>query len=250
MPCTPKRARTLLEAGRAAVFRRAPFTIILKAETGRVSQPLALKIDPGSKTTGLALVLKGKTGKQCIWGTELAHRRPAIKPKLQARRSLRASRRNRTLRHRPARFLNRTRPTGWLPPSLMHRVLTTVSWARRLDRFTSLDSFSIELVSFDTQKLMNPDIQGQAYQKGTLFGTELRAYLLHLWDGKCAYCEKKGEEVEHLVPRSRAGSDRISNLVLSCRKCNELKGKRTLEEFLTKKLTLLKRIREQQQVSL
>ncbi|WP_415790677.1 RNA-guided endonuclease IscB, partial [Deinococcus saxicola] len=144
MPCTPKRARMLLTAGRAAVWRRYPFTIILKQVSGTQSQPLALKIDPGSKTTGMALVLNGKTGRRCIWGAELAHRGLAIKLRLLARRALRSSRRSRKLRYRPARFLNRTRQAGWLPPSLMHRVLTTLSWARKIDRFTMMDSFSLE----------------------------------------------------------------------------------------------------------
>lgn len=246
MPCTAKRARKMLEQGKAAVFRRYPFTVILKSEAAKQSQPLALKLDPGSKTTGMALVMEGKTGRKCIWGAELKHRGMAIKMKLQARRALRSSRRNRKLRHRPARFLNRTKPSGWLPPSLMHRVLTIKSWAKRLDRFTMLDSFSMELVSFDTQKMMNPDIQGEDYQKGTLFGTEVKAYLRHKWDDQCAYCGKKGEEVEHLVPRSRGGSNRIANLVWSCRKCNEKKDSLTLEEFLAKKPAVLRKIQEQQ----
>ena len=164
----------------------------------------------------MALVLDGKHGKKAIWGAELHHRGRVIRDALTSRRQLRSSRRSRKLRHRPARFLNRTKPEGWLPPSLMHRVLTVISWAKRLDRWTPLDSFSMELVSFDTQKMMNPDIQRQDYQRGTLFGTEVRAYLMHKWEGKCAYCGKqeKGLEVEHLVPRSRGGSNRVSNLVM------------------------------------
>ncbi|WP_084046068.1 RRXRR domain-containing protein [Deinococcus hopiensis] len=155
MPCTPKRARKMLEGGKAAVFRRFPF-ISPKAETGKQPQPLTLKLGPGRLAAGMPLVLGGKTGKQCIWGPELIHRGPAVKQSLIARRALRASRRSRTLRHRPAEFLNRTKPEGWLPPSLMRRVLTTGSWAKRLDRFTPLDAFSMELVSFDTQKPIKP----------------------------------------------------------------------------------------------
>ena len=56
-PVHPGRARLLLKQGKAAVWRRYPFTIILKRE---VDHPpldrLRLKLDPGSKTTGLALV--------------------------------------------------------------------------------------------------------------------------------------------------------------------------------------------------
>ncbi len=57
-PCTPARARHLLKQGRAAVFRRVPFTVILHDRTLAESVVHAhrLKIDPGSKTTGLAIV--------------------------------------------------------------------------------------------------------------------------------------------------------------------------------------------------
>ena len=246
MPCTAKRARKMLEQGRAAVWRRYPFTIILKSEAAKQSQPLALKLDPGSKTTGMALVMEGETRRKCIWGAELKHRGLAIKLKLQARRALRSSRRNRKLHHRPARFDNRTKPSGWLPPSLMHRVLTIISWAKRLDRFTMLDSFSMELVGFDTQKMMNTDIQREEYQKGTLFGTEVRAYLMHKWEGRCAYCGKEGKlEVEHVHPRSRGGSNSVNNLVVACRPCNEKKGNKSLAEFLAKKPAQLKRIQDE-----
>ncbi|WP_407542923.1 RNA-guided endonuclease IscB (plasmid) [Deinococcus radiomollis] len=252
MPCTSKRARKMLESGKAAVLRRHPFSIILRQEpSGRVTQPLTLKIDPGSITTGIALILEGQTGMQCIWGAELTHRGTFIRNKLIARRAIRSSRRNRTLRHRPARFQNRTRPAGWLPPSLMHRVLTIQSWASRLDRFVPLDSFSLELVSFDTQRLMNSAIQGAEYQQGTLYGSETRAYLMRKWAGACAYCQKTGKlEVEHLEPRSSGGSNRLSNLVMSCQPCNLKKGGKTLAEFLAKKPAQLARIKAQQKVSL
>ena len=37
--------------------------------------------------------------------------------------------------------------------------------------------------------------------------------------------------MEHIVPRSRGGSDRTSNLTLSCQPCNIAKGNRTAAEF-------------------
>jgi len=252
MPCSPKRARLMLERKEAAVFRRYPFTIILKKEpAARNLQPLAFKVDPGSKTTGLALVLEGRDGRQVIWGAELQHRGSAMKADLLARCALRFSRRSRKTRYRPARFMNRTKPAGWLPPSLMHRVFTTTTWAKRLDRLTSMDSVSMELVSFDTQRMQNAEIHGEQYQKGTLHGTELRAYLLNKWEGKCAYCGKEGSlEIEHLVPRSRGGSNRVSNLVVACRACNTKKGTQTLEEFLAKKPAQLRQIQAQLKIPL
>lgn len=56
MPCSEKRARLLLQRGRAAVARLAPFTIRLKDRVGGAVQTLRVKLDPGSKTTGIALV--------------------------------------------------------------------------------------------------------------------------------------------------------------------------------------------------
>jgi hypothetical protein len=57
MPCTPKRARLLLARGRAVVHRVKPFVIRLRDRRVEDStlQPLALKIDPGSKATGIVV---------------------------------------------------------------------------------------------------------------------------------------------------------------------------------------------------
>ena len=54
-PCKPSTARRLLGLGKAAVFRQFPFTIILKKEVDATPEPVELKLDPGSKTTGIAL---------------------------------------------------------------------------------------------------------------------------------------------------------------------------------------------------
>jgi hypothetical protein len=91
----------------------------------------------------------------------------------------------------------------------------------------------MELVKFDTQLLENPDISGVEYQQGTLYGYEVKEYLLEKFGRKCAYCGKTGVplEVEHIIPKSRGGSDRISNLTLACTPCNQKKNNRTAEEF-------------------
>ncbi|MFY9223432.1 MAG: RRXRR domain-containing protein, partial [Blastocatellia bacterium] len=55
--CHPGQARRLLNAGLAAVYKRFPFTIILKKEVSDPQlQTYQLKLDPGSKTTGVAIV--------------------------------------------------------------------------------------------------------------------------------------------------------------------------------------------------
>jgi 5-methylcytosine-specific restriction endonuclease McrA len=242
-PCNPARARILLSKGKAAVFRRFPFTIILKYPVKAAAvQEYQIKLDPGSKTSGIAIV---RNGRDVIWAANLNHRGWQIRKRIDDRRAFRRSRRNRKTRYRKARFMNRTKPKGWLPPSLNHRVRTILTWVSRFVRMIPISGFVQELVRFDTQKLNNPEISGIEYQQGELFGYEIREYLLEKWGRKCAYCGKQGIplEVEHIIPKSKGGSDRVGNLTLSCTKCNLKKGNKPVEQFLSKKPELLKKIK-------
>src|ERR1700694_5337555 len=126
-PVHPGRARLLLKAGKAAVLKYYPFTVILKTavELPQV-QPLRVKIDPGSHTTGIALV-NDQSG-QVLFAAELSHRGHEIKQALDDRRAVRRSRRARHTRYRKPKFDNRRRPKGWLAPSLMSRVYNTLTW--------------------------------------------------------------------------------------------------------------------------
>ncbi len=175
---------------------------------------------------------------------ELQHRGLAIKDSLETRSSVRRGRRARHTRYRQARFLNRKRPGGWLAPSLQHRVLTTNTWVKRLCKFAPITNIVQELVRFDLQQLENPEISGIEYQQGELAGYEVREYLLNKWDRKCAYCEAENIplQVEHIKPKAKGGTNRISNLCLACEKCNLKKGTQDIEKFLAKKPELLKKI--------
>ncbi len=239
-PVHPAQARLLLNQGKAAVWRRFPFTIILKTVSTEITKPVQLKIDPGSQTTGLALV----SNDAVIWGAELTHRGQAIKANLESRRSLRRGRRNRKTRYRQTRFLNRTRPKGWLTPSLEHRVQTTLTWVNRLRKFAPITGISQELVRFDTQALVNPEISGTEYQQGELQGYEVREYLLAKWGRKCVYCgaENTPLEIEHILAKSKGGTDRVSNLTLACHTCNQKKGNEPIEKFLHNKPDVLRRV--------
>jgi 5-methylcytosine-specific restriction endonuclease McrA len=231
-PCHPARARRLLSAGKAAVWRRYPFTLILKrAVLDAQPAPLRLKIDPGSRTTGLALV-HDVTG-QVVRAAELAHRGQRIHEALLARRALRRSRRQRHTRYRPMRSQNRRRAAAWLPPSLQSRVSNVLTWVAHLRRIAPVGALSQELVRFDMQLLDNPEISGVEYQQGTLAGYEVREYLLEKFQRRCAYCGATDVplQLEHLVPKIRGGTNRVSNLVIACERCNSAKGTHTAEEF-------------------
>ena len=230
-PCHPSVARKLLQNGKAAVYRRFPFTLILKRaiEVSEPVPPVTVKVDPGSKTTGIALVQSGKV----VFSAELTHRGQAIKDALESRRAIRRGRRQRNTRYRKPRFLNRTRPKGWLAPSLQSRVNNLQTWLVRFVKLCNVQAVSMELVRFDTQITQNAEVSGVEYQQGELAGYEVREYLLEKFSRKCCYCGKTDIplEIEHITPKSRGGSNRVSNLCLACRPCNQRKGNQTATEF-------------------
>ncbi len=246
MPCTPARARVLLSEQKAAVLHRFPFTLILKdaKPEARVST-LRLKIDPGAKTTGFAIV--NDTIGEIVWAAEISHRGEQVRNALTARRHVRRGRRSRHTRYREPRWRNRRRLAGWLAPSLVSRLQNVLTWVERLRRLCPIGAISYELVRFDTQLLQDPNIGSLDYQRGTLFGVELRHYLLAKWEHRCAYCQATGVplEVDPVVPQSRGGSDRVTNLVIACHSCNQNKADQSLEAFLADRPEVLARIQAQ-----
>jgi len=236
MPCSEKRARKLLGAGRARVHRLVPFVIRLIDRTADACefQALRIKLDPGSKSTGVALVRDREDEAAVLNLMELVHRGRQISEALTARRTMRRRRRG-NLRYRAPRFLNRTKPNGWLAPSLQHRVDATLAWVQRIRRWAPVASISTELVRFDMQALENPEISGVEYQQGTLAGYELREYLLEKWNRQCCYCDAKDTplNIEHLHPKARGGTNRASNLAIACVPCNQRKGAMPLDAFVS-----------------
>jgi hypothetical protein len=96
-PIYSAQARQLLRKKKAAIFRQFPFTLILKeSRTNSPVSPLRLKLDPGAKTTGIALV-NDSTG-EVVFASKLKHRGLAIREALTSRRKLRRSRRARQTR--------------------------------------------------------------------------------------------------------------------------------------------------------
>jgi 5-methylcytosine-specific restriction endonuclease McrA len=118
---------------------------------------------------------------------------------------------------------------------------------KRITKFAPIAEIRQELVRFDLQQLENPEISGVEYQQGELLGYEVREYLLNKWERKCTYCEIKDVplQVEHVKPKAKGGSNRISNLCLACDKCNKKKGTLDIKVFLAEKPDLLKKIQSQ-----
>lgn len=247
-PCTSARARILLSKGKASIFRTYPFTIILHDRVGGETQPLHYKIDQGSKTTGIALVSQNKSQDLVVWACNLEHRGHSISENLEKRMSIRRSRRNRKTRYRKPKWTNsmskaqmqhiNQRPKGWLAPSIRARLDNTVNLFNKLNRLSNITNVSIENVRFDMQKMEKPNIQGKEYQQGELFQFEAKERLLYTYKHTCAYCGGVSKdsilELEHIIPKSKGGTNRFSNLSIACRKCNLDKGSLLPDEWLLK----------------
>ena len=230
-PCHPAEARLLLSQGKAVVYRMYPFAIILRQPSFLDVQLLRVKIDPGSKVTGIAIV-DDKTGK-VIFAAEIFHRGEHIHLKLISRRATRRFRRQRKTRYRAPRFNNRAREPGWLPPSLESRIANIMTFMRRIISYCPIGAISLELVRFDMQLIQNPEISGIEYQRETLAGYEIREYLLEKYKRTCVYCSVHNVplEIEHIVPVSRGGISSLTNLALACKPCNQRKDNQTAHEF-------------------
>lgn len=226
MPTRAQKARKLLKTGKAKIVRYSPFCIQLLYATGEIAQKLVIGIDVGYKYIGYSVV----SATEEILAGEL-ELRSDIKRLLEKRKVYRRTRRGR-LWYRKPRFLNRGKE-GWLAPSIMHKFDSHVKLIGMLRTVLPIAGVIIEVATFDPQKMQNPEVKGVEYQQGTLQGYNVREYLLEKWGRKCAYCGKRDVslEIEHIIPKSRGGTNRASNLTLSCHECNQEKGARTAEEF-------------------
>jgi len=237
---TERRARILMEKRRACLYRVFPAVIIIKDLDSRKISELPsyrIKIDPGAKHTGIAII-RNETA-EVMFFMQIEQRGDLIhENKLDQARN-RRNRRNRETPYRRCKFkkgkYDSPREKGWLPPSVKSTADNVIVWVRRLTRWINITECSFESVRFDTQLMDNPDIEGMEYRHGELFGYELREYLLDKYGHECQYCHgASGDQVlewEHILPKSRKGSDSVKNATLSCSCCNREKHTKTAKEW-------------------
>ena len=148
------------------------------------------------------------------------------------RRIVRRNRHNRKTRYRPARFLNRTKPKGWLAPSVKSRADNVINFIKKYKKLINIDKVMVENVSFDVaQMTADTNLIGTDYQQGPLYQNKLRSFIFSRSNDKCVYCGAKATEIDHIIPRAKGGTNSIYNLVASCRSCNEKKSNLTLKAF-------------------
>ncbi|EQB74470.1 MAG: hypothetical protein AMDU4_FER2C00006G0012 [Ferroplasma sp. Type II] len=228
MPTTLGKARKLLKGKKAKVAFSNPFTIQLLYATGETKQPVTLGIDAGYKHIGFSALTERKelVSGEAVIRTDM--------PKLNVEKSMYRKGRRDKLWYRKPRFMNwGNNREGWLAPSIDHKLQTHIRLIEKLKKILPISDIIIEVASFDTQKMKNPEMSGIEYQQGELQGYEIREYLLEKFHRKCVYCGKTNIplEIEHLTPKSRGGSNTVDNLAISCHECNQKKNNLTAEEF-------------------
>lgn len=247
MPCKPSKARKLLKQGKAKVVKKEPFTIQLLYGSSGYKQKCIVGIDAGSKNVGIAVTTEDS---RVIYKAQVELRQD-IKENIETRRRLRRARRNRKTRYRKPRFLNRRRPEGWLPPSIRARVEAHYNLIKKLAQIIPIKEIRVEVGQFDTQALQNPDIQGIEYQNGEMKGFDSVKEYVKIRDGfKCHYAELRPDipcsdklTVDHIIPRSKGGTDNPSNLVCCCEAHNIAKGNMSYKEFTGKNTPKIKDFR-------
>ncbi|MHA2318465.1 MAG: RNA-guided endonuclease IscB, partial [Candidatus Hodarchaeales archaeon] len=243
MPTTPRKARILLKEEKAQVVRRAPFTIQLLYATGEAKKSIVLGIDTGYSIIGFSAVSEQKE----LLAGELILRKD-VSEKITERKMYRRNRRGK-LWYRKPRFLNRisSKKKGWLAPSIQHKLDSHIRLVEILKQSLPITKTIVEVASFDTQKLQNSTIKSIEYQQGSLFGYTVRNYLLEKWSHECVYCKKRNIqlEIEHIIPKSRGGTDRIDNLTISCRLCNLKKSNKLASECPPKLKKTIAKIQQQ-----
>lgn len=64
------------------------------------------------------------------------------------------------------------------------------------------------------------------------------------WNYKCAYCGSDEDlTLDHITPRSKGGTDRITNVICACNSCNHSKGHQSWHEwFMTQEFFTTERL--------
>ena len=244
MPCKPAKARKLLNAGKAKVIKRTPFTIKLLNGSSGYTQHIVAGMDTGSKHIGCAALSINGT---VLYQSEVQLRTDVSK-KMQQRAMYRNNRRGRKCRYRPARWANRAsmRKAGRLAPSLKSKLESHLREKKQVEAILPIEHWKVETASFDIHKRTNPEVSGVGYQQGIQKGFyNVKAFVLHRDSYKCQSGRKVKHStklhVHHKVFRSQDGTDAPSNLITLCETCHsdlhagkfELKEKKSKTKHAT-----------------
>ena len=261
MPTTPRKARKLLEGGKAIVYKRRPFTIQLNYKTGTTTQDTDFGVDTGTQHIGVAILSKDKV----IYKADIELRKSMEKRQLlEARAAFRRNRRYRKVRYRKCKFKFNTKRTysekpvtrkstkhknhwikeenhiqtsqheGWLPPSIQSKLDHHTNWIDAyLDVLPERTRLHIEVGRFDAARIENPKIHSELYQKGPQYDYEnVKAYVFARDGYKCRCCYAKAGskredgstvklKLHHILMKSKGATDNPKYIATVCDHCHD-----------------------------
>jgi hypothetical protein len=150
MPCTPAKARKLLESGKARKqwSKLGIFYIQLKFNPkSPTTQPLAIGIDPGSKFEAFSIV-----GTKSTVLNIMSEATDWVRRAVETRREMRRARRYRNTRRRPCRINNRPSHQNRLPPSTKARWDAKLRIVRQLKKIIPITTAVVEDIKARTKK--------------------------------------------------------------------------------------------------
>ena len=258
MPTTPRKARLLLQSGKAEVVRKIPFTIKLLYKTGCATQDIDIGIDTGSQHIGVSLVsenkvlskeeyaLRSSMEKRSLLETRKTYRRsrryrkvryrkPKFKPHTKRTYQEELVRRNKRLTHwkKEANTFDSNRQDGWLPPSIQSKVDHHIRIiGRYMEALPSKTRLHIETARMDIARIKDPTIHGEMYQRGRLYDEEnIKAYVFARDNYKCKVCNRKAGTkradnsvvkivAHHIDFRSKGATDNPDRMITVCDRCH------------------------------
>ena len=154
-------------------------------------------------------------------GDILRHKKPCKSIEFKAGEAEKP-RRAKAIKPAEPQINNRQREDGWLTPSGRALVQAHLSIYLEIAKFLPITNIGIEFVRFDFQKMQNANIQNWQYSKGPLYGFKsYKEYIDSEQHGHCIFCDQPNAEYHHIIPKSKGGTDRISNIIGVCRHHHE-----------------------------
>ena len=208
MPCSEAKARHLLDAKRAKVKHRTPFTIQMVVPTTHYTQEVIVSVDAGSKTIGIS---SGAKRKELL--AEEVNPRNDVVDNLSTRRKFRRERRNRKTRYRKPRFNNRvhSKHKGWLAPSVEVKIQEHFTAIKRICNLLPVKKVVVETAEFDLQLIKAVEEgksvpQGEDYQKGEILRQyNVRQYVLWRDGYTCQCCGAHAAKKRRQAPCASPG---------------------------------------------
>jgi DNA-binding transcriptional LysR family regulator len=219
LPTHSARARRLLETHKAVVLQMVPFTIQLTHVVENPIGGLAVGIDDGAVTVGIAVV--NEHSQEVIFSGEIVLRQD-VSRLMEKRKNLRRSRRSRKTRYRQPRS-HRKKGRGWLAPTILQKKDSVVRVIADLQRIMPITRCVVEQGQFDTVALAaNHGLIGIDYQIPHYEGRNFRAKVLWRDHYTCQRCGSHDQlQAHHILLQSEGGSDTPENGLTLCKDCHK-----------------------------